>query len=446
MATQVGTLLYNRLTDEFGMRKHLRNGTPIDHLTQIRNNAFEIFKTKGFPSVKEEDWRFTNLVPFLDGNFAINSVPASEEKIQAIINNASIKGLDSYRLVLVNDAIYFAASVLPNNNQVTIKTIQSIANTDIFETHANTKDHVGGNAMVALNTALFTDGFYLEINQNAVVDKPIHIIHIYTTEENTFFQPRHLVVVNKNAKAEIIETSIVVKNEAIVLINSVFEVLVKENAQLTHYHIQNKNPKERWLHYYHVTQHLNSLYNNFTFSLPGADLIRNNLEITLNGSNTETHLYGLYLVAGHQLTDNHTSIEHKFPNCMSNEMYKGVLMDNGKAVFNGKVFVEREAQKTNAFQKNNNLLLSDKAQVFAKPQLEIFADDVKCSHGCTVGQFNPESLFYLRSRGIGEEAARKLLVEAFMFDVTQQITNEPVKQYVQALIYEKMGNSATFDN
>ena len=211
MATQVGTLLYNRLTDEFDMRKHLRNGTPIDNLTQVRNTAFEVFKAKGFPSIKEEDWRFTNLVPFLDAQFAINAIPASEEKIQAIIDNATIKGLDSYRLVLVNGSIHFAASILPNDSQVIIKTTQSIANTDVFETHANTKDHVGGNAVVALNTALFTDGFYMEIKQNAVVEKPIHIIHVYTTEENTFFQPRHLVIVNKHAKAEIIETSIVVK-------------------------------------------------------------------------------------------------------------------------------------------------------------------------------------------------------------------------------------------
>ncbi|MBC8034053.1 MAG: SufD family Fe-S cluster assembly protein, partial [Chitinophagaceae bacterium] len=170
---------------------------------------------------------------------------------------------------------------------------------------------------------------------------------------------------------------------------------------------------------------------------------RNNLEIRLNDTATETHLYGLYLVAGNQLTDNHTSIEHRHPGCRSNEMYKGVLMDNGKAVFNGKVFVKREAQQTNAFQQNNNLLLSDKAQVYAKPQLEIFADDVKCSHGCTVGQFNPDSLFYLQSRGIGANAAKKMLVEAFMFDVTEKINNEAVKQHVQELIYKKMGTSST---
>ncbi len=446
MATQVATLLYNRLTDEFDARKHLRNGTPIDHLTRVRNKAFEVFREKGFPSIKEEDWRFTNLVPYLDAQFSINAFPASEEKIKDIIEKASIKGLDAYCLILVNGSIHFAASNLPEAAKVTIKTLKSVSETDIFKAYNNTNDHVGGNSIVALNTAFFTDGYFLEVVKDAVVDKPIHIIHIYTTEENTFFQPRHLMVVNKNAQAEIIETSVAVKENGIVFVNSVSEIAVQENARLTHYHVQNKNENERWLHYYHVIQQRSSRYNNFTFSLPGADLIRNNLEITLDGTATETHLNGLYLVAGHQLTDNHTAIEHKYPNCESNEMYKGVLMESGKAVFNGKVFVDREAQKTNAFQKNNNLLLSDKAQVFTKPQLEIFADDVKCSHGCTVGQFNPESLFYLRSRGIGEEAARKLLVEAFMFDVTEKIENEAVKKYVQSLIYENMGSTPMLEN
>jgi Fe-S cluster assembly protein SufD len=446
MATQVATLLYNRLTDEFDARKHLRNGTPIDHLTQVRNQAFEVFKEKGFPSIKEEDWRFTNLVPYLDGQFSLNAFPTSEGQIKPIIEQASIKGLDAYSLVLVNGSIHFAASTLPDDLKVTIKTLKSVSDTDIFKTHNNTNDHVGGNAIVALNTAFFTDGYFLEIAKNAVIDKPIHIIHIYTTDENTFFQPRHLMVVNENAQAEIIETSVAVKENGIVFVNSVSEIVIQDNARLIHYHIQNKKENERWLHYYHVTQQRSSRYDNFTVSLPGADLIRNNLEITLDGTATETHLNGLYLVAGHQLTDNHTSIEHKFPNCNSNEMYKGVLMESGKAVFNGKVFVDRLAQKTNAFQKNNNLLLSEKAQVFTKPQLEIFADDVKCSHGCTVGQFNPESLFYLRSRGIGEDAARKLLVEAFMFDVTEKIENQSVKNYVQALIYEKMGTTPMLEN
>ncbi|MGY0037083.1 Fe-S cluster assembly protein SufD [Pedobacter sp. NJ-S-72] len=271
--------------------------------------------------------------------------------------------------------------------------------------------------------------------------KPVQIIHLYTANENMLYQPRHLIIVNENAKAELIDSAVSLGHAQRVLMNSVSQITVKENANLIQYVIQDNAAEDRLINYNHITQERHSRYDNFMFNLPGAELIRNNLEIVLNGSATETHLLGLYLVAGHQLTDNHTAIHHRFPHCDSNEIYKGVLLDKGKAVFNGKVFVERPAQKTNAFQQNNNLLLSDKAQVFAKPQLEIFADDVKCSHGCTVGQFDPESLFYLQSRGISEESARKLLVEAFMFDVTQKIENEAVKDFVQSLIYKKMENS-----
>ncbi|HEU0227887.1 MAG TPA: SufD family Fe-S cluster assembly protein, partial [Arachidicoccus soli] len=169
-------------------------------------------------------------------------------------------------------------------------------------------------------------------------------------------------------------------------------------------------------------------------TLPKADLVRNNLNVVLDGVNTETHLYGLYLVADKHLVDNHSVVDHRFPNCQSNQLYKGVILDGGKGVFNGKIYVHRAAQKTNAFQQNNNLLFSPNATINSKPQLEIFADDVKCSHGTTVGQFNEESLFYLRSRGVGEESARGMLVNAFAFDVTNKIENEALRNYVEHLI------------
>ena len=441
MTNPVATSLYNKLSDEFDTRKHKLNGHGTDHLSLVRNSAFEVFKSKGFPSIKEEDWRFTSLAPFLEENFSFIGGVVNEAQLQQAISEMAIPSLDAYQLILVNGSIHFGLSQLPDDKKISIQSLQSISNTDLFKENSTTPDHVGGKSMVALNTAFFTDGVFFEIKKDAVLDKPLQIIHIYSGNESMFFQPRHLVVVNQNAKAEIIESSVALKNESVVFVNSVSEFLVKENAQLVHYHIQSNAPKERWVNYTQVIQHRNSRFDNFTFSLPGADLIRNNLEIKLNGVATETHMYGLYLVGAHQLTDNHTSIDHNYPNCNSNEIYKGVLMENGRAVFNGKVFVEREAQKTNAFQQNNNLLLSNKAQVYAKPQLEIFADDVKCSHGCTVGQFDPESLFYLRSRGIGEEAARKILVEAFMFDVTDKISNPAVKKFLKRLIYDKLGQS-----
>jgi len=436
MVNQLTAPLYNKLIAEF--EGSLAPGTNGD-LSKLRKDAFEVFKAKGFPTLKDEDWRFTNLTPFLTDDFSLVSGIAAEEEVISAINAALIPGLDAYLLVLLNGEIQPALSVLPAVD-VTIQPLESIVNSAEFAAHA-TFDEVESNRMLALNTSLFTDGYFIEIPRNVVLDKPVQIIHLYSADENAMFQPRHLIVVNENAKAELIESSVMLKNAKRVLLNSVTQVSVKQNAQLIQYNIQDNHTEERLIGYTRVTQERDSRYDNFTFNLPGAELIRNNLEVVLNGTATETHLLGVYLVGGHQLTDNHTAIHHKFPHCESNEIYKGVLLDHGKAVFNGKVFVERPAQKTNAFQQNNNLLLSDNAQVFAKPQLEIFADDVKCSHGCTVGQFDPESLFYLRSRGISEDSSRKLLVEAFMFDVTQKITNEPVKQYIQSLIHTKMEDS-----
>jgi len=232
-----------------------------------------------------------------------------------------------------------------------------------------------------------------------------------------------------------------VKGGSPLFINKVTEAYIAENARLDQYYLQTTMPNARLVNFTQCVQSSDSLYNNYTYTLPGADLVRNTLHLDLNGTNTESHLYGLYLTGANQLVDNHTSVHHLFPNCMSNELYKGVLMDNSRAVFNGKIYVHQDAQKTNAFQQNNNMLLSNKAVIDSKPQLEIFADDVKCSHGSTVGSFNNEALFYLKARGIGEIAARNLLVNAFAFDVTNKIQIPAVREYVEKLITKKMSEA-----
>ena len=438
MVNQLTTPLYNKLIAEFESNQTINNTN--GDLSNIRDNAFEAFKAKGFPTTRDEDWKFTNLSPFLMDDFSLIPGKVSQEEVAGAVHHAAVPGLDTYLIVLLNGKIQFELSVLPAHELMQVQHLEDIASHPAFLPYAGLSN-TENNPMLALNTALFTDGYFLEVPKNVVLDKPVQIVHLYSADENVLFQPRHLIVINSNAKAEVIESGVFIRNGHHVLLNSVTQVSLKENAHLIQYNIQDNASGERLINYNHVTQDRDSRYTNFTFNLPGAELIRNNLEIVHNGTAIETHMFGLYLVGANQLTDNHTTIHHNFPNCESNEVYKGVLLENAKAIFNGKVFVQRPAQKTNAFQQNNNLLLSDKAQVFAKPQLEIFADDVKCSHGCTVGQFDPESLFYLRARGISEESARKLLVEAFMFDVTQKIDNEAVKEYVQSLIYQKMENS-----
>ncbi len=408
MVNQFTAPFYNQLVAEFENTPKGENTS--GDLTKSREDAFELFKAKGFPTLKDEDWKFTNLTPFLTDTFSFTIGDTDQEEIKAAINAAIIPGLDAWLLVLLNGKIQLALSILPDEDQIRVQSLESIINTEIYKNYITCKE-AEGNRMYALNAAFFTDGYFLEVPKNVVLGKPVQIIHLYTANENMCFQPRHLVVINENAKAELIEVAVSLGNAQHVLMNSVSQVMVKENANLIQYVIQDNMAEDRLINYNHVTQQRSSRYDNFMFNLPGAELIRNNLEIVLNGTATETHLLGLYLVAGHQLTDNHTAIHHRFPHCESNEIYKGVLLDHGKAVFNGKVFVERPAQKTNAFQQNNNLLLSDKAQVFAKPQLEIFADDVKCSHGSSTGRMDEEALFYLRSRGIGEVNAKKLMIE-----------------------------------
>ncbi len=436
MTLQETTSLYSQLLEAAGS---MTPGDGTESISDLRSNALNIFREQGFPTGKNEDWRFTSLTPYTDTHYVPGGASPADDNIRQAISDTAIPGLDAYLLVLVNGSLRPDLSTLPQNDQVAIQSIGNAALTGAFQEYFHDKTYTGADALLALNTALFTEGCFMLVKQGAVLDKPMRMLHVYGAVENSFFQPRHLWVINRHAQATVIEQSVVIKGgNALSLTNSVSRIVMKEEARLTHYNIQQHDAGERWLQYSRVSQLRGSRYDNFMISLPGADLIRNNLELSLDDTATESHLYGLYLVGNGQLTDNHTAIAHQHPSCQSNEHYKGVITGNGKAVFNGKVLVSQEAQQTNAYQQNNNLLLSEHARVYAKPQLEIYADDVKCSHGCTVGQFNPESLFYLQSRGIGAEAARNLLVEAFAYDVTDNIEDEVIKSHVQQLIHSSM--------
>ncbi len=436
MTLQETTSLYNQLLESSAAAPSAEEPEAV---VRLRSSALARFREKGFPTGKNEDWRFTSLTPYTDTHFSLEKISPGEDAIRNAIAETAIPGLDAYQLVLVNGSIRSDLSTLPDEKQAIIQPIDVAVSSGVFDAYLHENSFTGSDSLLALSTALFTDGCYINIPKEAVVDKPIRIIHIYGAADNVFFQPRHLWVINRHARATIIEQSVVVKDDrTLSLANSVCRVALEEDARLTHYELQQNAAGERWLHYSRVSQQRGSRYDNFTFSMPGADLIRNNLEMSLDDTATETHLYGLYLVGSDQLTDNHTAIAHQHPSCQSNQLYKGVITGNGKAVFNGKVLVSQDAQQTNAYQQNNNLLLSDHARVYAKPQLEIYADDVKCSHGCTIGQFNPEALFYLRSRGIDEAAARNLLVEAFAYDITDKMEDEPVKAYMQQLIHDSM--------
>jgi len=434
---------FNKLSVSGGTKKESSD------LRRTRQSAFEKFRALGgFPSIRNEDWRYTNLARFLKDEFAIegwevttasNDGPSARSAPVAdasLVKKAHIAGLDCYQIVLVNGSWdgTVAGGELPQGIQVlkVADARQDPALSMYFEKQTGWNEHFAN-----LNAALFADGLFVRVDAGVTIEKPLHIIHAYTSENNLLVQPRNVWVINRNAELSAIE-SVVSDGKGIIWVNGLSDVLVHADARFHHTMIQTAGRGVRIVQQTSVRQHRQSLYNNFTFTLPGADLVRNDLQTRLEEDHTETHLYGLYLTAGNQLVDNHTLVDHQKPHCLSNELYKGVLLEQSTGVFNGKVYVHQDAQKTNAFQQNNNLVISPKATIDSKPQLEIFADDVKCSHGSTVGQFSEEALFYLRSRGIGEEAAKGLLINAFAFDVTEKIRIPQVEAHVNELISQHL--------
>lgn len=429
MSTIVAESLYQQLISAFSELEAVQES---EKWSSLRKDSFQRFQAEGgFPTVKHEEWKYTNLKPLVNTSYLLNG----DVNIDNIdVSKADIPDLDAYRIVLVNGQYVLTFSSVEEEKGLTVKPIEEAHNESNFEKHYAQHADKSDNILVALNTALQTSGLYISVDRNTVVSKPIHIIHVSTGEEAFFAQTRNLIVLERGAELEVIESFITLDGTAGNLNNKVTEVVVEEGAKMQHYYLQIAESSSSYIHHTEVYQEANSLYNNYNCNLPGARFIRNNINVRLDAEQVESHLYGINLTSEDQFVDNHTIVDHMKPNCESYEWYKNIPQDASTAVFNGKIFVREDAQKTNAFQQNNNMLIGDKAAVYAKPQLEIFADDVKCSHGCTMGQFDEEALFYLRARGIGEEAARVLLVHAFAFDVTSRFSNETIRLYVEELV------------
>jgi Fe-S cluster assembly protein SufD len=427
--------LYEEVVNGFNKLSADIPGRESSDLRRVRQSAFEKFRQLGFPTIRNEDWKYTNLTRFLKDEYVLAAdgagVDAADTK--GAVDAATIASLDCYQVVLVNGSWNGDIKGGPLPKGIQLLTVAAARQDPALSAYFEKADW-NNHHFATLNTALFTDGLFIRVDAGATVDKPLQVVHVLTAGDNLFVQPRHVWVINRNAELSVIETVVSGKGPAKVWINSLSEIIVQTDARLDHTVIQSAGTGVRLIQHTTVRQKKQSLYNNYTFTLPGADLVRNDLQARLEESHTETHLYGLYLAAGQQLVDNHTLVDHQKPSCFSNELYKGVLLEQSTGVFNGKVYVHRDAQKTNAFQQNNNLVISKKATIDSKPELEIFADDVKCSHGSTVGQFSEDALFYLRARGIGEETAKALLIAAFAFDVTEKIKFPAVEHYINELI------------
>ncbi|MEZ2442697.1 Fe-S cluster assembly protein SufD [Chitinophaga sp. RCC_12] len=430
---------YQALTEDVNALSAQAPSLATDTLQDIRRKALERFSAIGLPTLKTEAWRYTNIQRYLK-EFPYELLTTASPVAEEVVNSTAIPELDCYRIVLVNGHLQADQSTLPQGKGITVGAMSAHTTTPGFVTYFNEQHHLAAESLAQLNTALFADGLYIELAANTVVDKPIHVVNVYSCTAHAFIQPRHLWILNRNAAATIIETSIHPETAAIAFANSVLETVVLENAELWHYNVQQGAESFREVHTTAAQQHKDSRYHHFNFTLPNTPFTRNNLSVALNGSHTETNLNGLYIASKHQHVDNHTFMDHIMPDCNSNELYKGVLLDNANGVFTGKILVHQEAQKTNAFQQNNNLLLGTKADINSQPQLEIYADDVKCSHGFTAGQFSEESMFYLRSRGIGEDAAKALMVNAFSHDITDAVKVPALQHFLQTQIAEIMNN------
>jgi len=396
---------------------------------EYRKSALESFTKQGIPNRKSEEYKYCKIDLILKDEFTINS---SKTITKAQLTEALILK-EAVTIVVVNGILNEELSALKNLPKgLIVCSLKEAAekHSIVFEKHYSKYADVTADPFIALNTAITIGGAFIHIEKNAVIELPIHIIHASTANENSIINPRNLIVIERSAQAKIVESFVTIDSTAKIFNNALTEIFVDENTVVQHDKIQEENDLGNLVSTTQVHQEKQSVFTTHTITLSGS-FIRNNLNIVLNAQNIESHLNGLYLTSGHQVVDNHTLVDHKIPNCNSNELYKGVIDGASTATFNGKIFVRKDAQKTNAFQSNKNILLSDDSTVNTKPQLEIYADDVKCSHGTSTGKLDEEKIFYLRARGLSEASAKKLLMLAFASEVLNTIELEPLREYLE---------------
>ncbi len=409
-------------------------------LTPLEQSAFQNFNTLGIPTVKNEEWKYTRISGAFNKEYAFTSENLFSAFTADELSDVRLPGFEeANELVFVNGIYNASLSTIRSASLVLLSLEEAARNEykDIVDQHLGHSSKYIKDGLHALNTAFLQDGIFIYIHKGKIVEHPVYIYNITDARTaNVLSQPRSLVYVGENAQVRFTETYITL-GLCESFTNQVTEVVVERDAIIDYYKIQNDAAHSNQVTTMHLRQIGKSLVNTVTISLNGG-IVRNNLNIAMEAEYAESHFYGLYFLKGNSHVDNHTVVDNVKPNCLSNELYKGIIDDRGTAVFNGKIFVQKDAQKTNAFQSNKNILLSENASVNTKPQLEIYADDVKCSHGCTVGQLDEESLFYMRSRGISEKSAKALLVHAYALDVLEHIKLQPIREYVDRIITERL--------
>lgn len=405
----------------------------------IRSKSFDYFEKNGFPTKKNEAWKYTSLEKLLKNDYRI--FPKKDISIELKdVKKYFLYDLDTYKIVFI-DGIYSPFLSDTTHDGLDVCLLSAALNKPkykkVIKKYFN-KIVNKNDSLTSLNTSFTKEGAYIFIPKTVISEKPIQIIHFSTGKQGKMLlQPRNLIIVEENAQVQIIERHQSLKSFQI-LTNSVTEIFSNKGSSVDYYKIQNDYEDCSLIDNTYISQDSDSNVKVHTFSL-GGKLIRNNLNFFQNGENIQSTMKGITIIGDRQHVDHYTLVHHSKPNCNSFQEYKGIFSDRAVGVFNGKILVDKIAQKTNAFQQNNNILIDDNATINSKPQLEIFADDVKCSHGCTIGQLDNSALFYLRSRGIPLKEAKALLTYAFANNVLESVQIPELKNRINSLIAKKIG-------
>lgn len=416
----------------------IKNGTP-EFINVIREKALEQFKKLGIPDKKDENYKYTDLNKEFDNGYKMYISPKNIKFNIDDIFRCGVPELNTKVVLLLNGWYYDRENLIDEfPNGIIIGSFQKAAELypEIVKKHFAQYANMEKEGMVALNTAFVKDGVFVYVPKGVVIEKPIQIINILMDEEEGLTQHRNLFVLEENSQASIVVCDHTLSTPNFVT-NSVSEFYIGSNANFAYSRMQNEHNGSKQVSHLYFHQERNSRVNADTVTLHGG-LIRNNVNILLNGEGCENNTYGLYLTDKGQHIDNYVFMDHAYPNCTSNQLFKGVLDDFATGAFNGKVLVRKDAQKTQAYQTNNNILLTDDVDIKTKPQLEIYADDVKCSHGATVGQLDEDAMFYLQARGIPKKEAKLLLMYAFANDVIKAIQVPVLQERIQDLVDKRL--------
>lgn len=414
-------------------KSHLK-GIPL-WLESTKSEAIKTFSTLGFPTPLDEDWRFTNLAPISRNTFQFAKNGISEVSSD-LAEKYFVPSLDCHKLIFVNGRFVSSLSDIKNESDgVIIKSLKDALATEgeIVAKHLTKYADFSKDAFISLNTAYFEDGAFVYVPKSKVVEHPIYVLNISVNENaQTIVNPRNLVVVEDNAEVKVIE-HYVSTEENVYFSNAVTEFVLGENANAEHYMLEFESKKAFNISTLRIQQQRSSNIKSHSILLGGA-IVRNNVHPVLNGEGSNSDIFGLYLPKDRQHIDNFMRVEHASPHCDSRQFYNGILNDKARGVFHGRIVVHEGAMLTDAKQTNRNLLLSDTAQIDTKPQLEIYNDDVKCTHGATIGQMDDIALFYLKSRGIPDREARRIMLQAFTNETLENMSLEPVRESMEKFI------------